>query len=357
MAKAGKLRETVECIGPTNSGALEKARVRHDQLTKPQGALGRLEELAITIAGITGRALPSITSKAVIVIAGDHGVVADGVSLYPQDVTPQMVMNFVKGGAAINVLARHAGTRVIVVDMGVAAELGPADGLVSRKIAPGTGNIARGPAMTRAQAIHAVEAGIEVFENEKARGLDIVATGDMGIGNTTASSAICAAITGAPVEAITGPGTGLDRNRVTDKAAVVDKALRVNEPDPQDGLDVLSKVGGFEIGGLAGVILGAAASRTPVVLDGFISGAAALIAVTLCPRAKDYLIAGHLSPEPGHAVLLEYLGLKPFLDLGMRLGEGTGAVLGISIAEAAVNVLSGMATFEEAGISGPSSDR
>ncbi len=348
-----RLRETLERIGPLDEEAMEAARARQDQLTKPAGSLGRLEELAVRIAGIAGNPTPRIESKVVVVMAGDHGVVADGVSLFPQDVTPQMVMNFLAGGAAINVLAHHAGARVVVVDMGVAGELEPLPGLVSRKIGHGTGNIARGPAMTRQQAVDAVEAGIEIVGTEKEQGLDIVATGDMGIGNTTPSSAICAAITGASVDEITGPGTGLDRERVVQKAAVIGKALEVNCLDPDDALDVLSKVGGFEIGGLAGVILGAAARRTPVVLDGFISGAAALIAATLCPRARDYLIAGHLSPEPGHQVILDHLRLQPLLNLGMRLGEGTGAVLGIFLAEAAVRALNEMATFGQAGVSGP----
>ncbi len=343
----------MERIGPLDEEAMEAARARQDQLTKPAGSLGRLEELAVRIAGIAGNSTPRIESKVVVVMAGDHGVVADCVSLYPQDVTPQMVMNFLAGGAAINVLARHAGARVVVVDMGVAGELESLPGLVSRKIGHGTGNIARGPAMTRQQAVDAVEAGIEIVGTEKEQGLDIVATGDMGIGNTTPSSAICAAITGASVDEITGPGTGLDRERVVQKAAVIGKALEVNRLDPDDALDVLSKVGGFEIGGLAGVILGAAARRTPVVLDGFISGAAALIAATLCPRARDYLIAGHLSPEPGHQVILDHLRLQPLLNLGMRLGEGTGAVLGIFLAEAAVRALNEMATFGQAGVSGP----
>jgi nicotinate-nucleotide--dimethylbenzimidazole phosphoribosyltransferase len=329
------------------------ARARHDQLTKPAGSLGRLEELAISIAGMTGSSAPRIESKAVIVMAGDHGVVADGVSLYPQDVTPQMVMNFLSGGAAINVLARLVDARVVVVDMGVAGTPDSVPGLISRKIAPGTDNMARGPAMSRQQAIDAIEAGIEILETEEQQGLDIVATGDMGIGNTTASSAICAAITGASVEDITGPGTGLDAERVGAKAAVIRRALDVNHPDPGDGLDVLSKVGGFEIGGLAGVILGAAAHRTPVVLDGFISGAAALVAASLCPAAREYMKAGHRSPEPGHAAVLEHLKLSPYLDLGMRLGEGTGAALGIFLAETAVDILAGMATFGEAGVSGP----
>jgi nicotinate-nucleotide--dimethylbenzimidazole phosphoribosyltransferase len=338
-------------IRPLDGPAMAAARSRQDTLTKPQGSLGRLEELSVRLAGIQGKSLPRVKRKAVIIMAGDHGVMAEGVSAYPPEVTAQMVHNFLNGGAGINVLARHAGARVIIVDMGVAAELPPHPGLISRKIAPGTRNMCRGPAMTSAQAVAAVATGIEVMTAQVAAGLDIVGTGDMGIGNTTASSAICAVMTGKPVAEVAGRGTGIDDAQLKHKIEVIDRALAVNRPDPAQPLEVLAKVGGLEIAGLAGVMLAGAANRIPVVIDGFISGAAALIAAALAPGLRDYLIAAHVSVEPGHRVLLQYLGLEPLLDLGLRLGEGTGAVLGISLAEAAARILSEMATFDEAGVS------
>ena len=327
------------------------ARSRQDMLTKPQGSLGRLEELSIQLAGIQGKPIPQIRHKAVITMAGDHGVVAEGVGNWPQAVTAQMVYNFLQGGAGINVIARQIGARIIVVDIGVATELETNPQLLSRKIALGTQNMALGPAMTREQAVTAIETGIEVVANEVAKGLDIVATGDMGIGNTTASSAICAVITGEPVAKVTGRGTSITDEQLTHKIEVIKRALAVNHPDSSQPLDVLAKVGGFEIGGLVGVMLAAAAHRIPVVIDGFISGAAALIATALSPGLKDFLIAGHVSAEAGHRLLLRHLGLNPLLDLGMRLGEGTGAALGIFLAEAATRVLSEMSTFTEAGVS------
>ena len=336
---------------PLDKAAMEKAQARQDSLTKPQGSLGRLEELAIKIAGIKAEPLPKIQHKAIVIMAADHGVVAERVSLYPQEVTRQMVFNFLAGGAGINVLARHIGARVAVVDMGVVGGFEPHPALVCKMIDFGTKNMAQGPAMTRQQAIDVLEAGIGVIETEIAKGLDIVGTGDMGIGNTTASSAILAAITGERVEKLTGRGTGIEDKQLAHKVEIIRWALATNRPNPEDPIDVLAKVGGFEIGGLAGVMLGAAAHRIPVVIDGFISGAAALIAVKLSPQAKDYLIASHLSAEAGHKVLLDYLGLVPLLNLGMRLGEGTGAALGIFLAEVAVKILTEMATFDEAGVS------
>ena len=345
------LSSTIEMIRPLDGKAMAQAGARQAQLTKPQGSLGRLEELSVKLAGIQGKPIPEIKHKAIITMAGDHGVVAEGVSLWPQEVTVQMVYNFLRGGAAINVLARQIGARVIVVDMGVAADLAPDAHLLSRKVAHGTGNISQGPAMTAEQAVKAVEAGIEIVAGEVARGLDIVGTGDMGIGNTTASSAICAVMTGRPVAGVTGRGTGVTGKQLAHKREVVEKALDVNRPDPKQPLDVLAKVGGFEIGGLVGVMLAAAAYRIPVVIDGFISGAAALLATALAPGLGDFLIAGHVSAEAGHRVLLRHLGLKPLLDLDMRLGEGTGAALGIFLAEAAARVLAEMPTFAEAGVS------
>ena len=345
------LSQILKQIKPLDSNAIEAARARQNELTKPRGSLGQLEELSIKIAGIKGEIIRGFEHKAIVTMAADHGVVEEGVTLYPQEVTKQMVFNFLNGGAGINVLARFIGARVVVVDMGVVGGFEPHPNLICKMVDFGTKNMTKGPAMTRQQALDAIEAGIAVVEGEIAKGLDIIGTGDMGIGNTTASSAIAAAITGKQVEKITGRGEGLDDEQLAHKAKVVQKALDVNKPDSQDPIDVLSKVGGFEIGGLAGVMLGAAAHRIPVVIDGFISGAAALIATGLAPELKDYLIAAHLSAESGHKVLLQHLGLIPLLRLDMRLGEGTGAALGIVIVEAAVKTLAEMATFAEAGIS------
>ena len=344
------IQQLIAKIQPLDEAAMQAARARQDDLTKPRGSLGQLEDISVKIAGITGEVRPKLTHKVVTTMAGDHGVVAEGVSAYPSEVTPQMVMNFVFGGAAINVLSQHVGARVIIVDMGVASELDhPA--VVNKKIALGTKNIAQGPAMTRAQAIQAIEAGAAVVEAELKKGLDILATGDMGIGNTTPSAAIAAAITGRSVQEIAGRGTGVDDEGLQRKITAIQKALDVNHPNAEDGLDTLAKVGGFEIGGLAGAILAAAAHRKPILIDGFISTAAAMVAVSLAPQTRHYLIAAHRSQELGHQIMLEWLGLEPLLDLGLRLGEGTGAALGISLVEAACKILDEMATFSEAGVS------
>ncbi|PIU23885.1 MAG: nicotinate-nucleotide--dimethylbenzimidazole phosphoribosyltransferase [Chloroflexi bacterium CG08_land_8_20_14_0_20_45_12] len=345
------LSQILREIKPLDEKVMKQARARQDELTKPRGSLGQLENLSIKIAGIKGEITSGFEHKAIIVMAADHGVVSEGVSLYPQEVTRQMVFNFLNGGAGINVLARFVGARVVIVDMGVVGGFEPHPNLICKMIDFGTRDMAKGPAMTREQALDAIQAGIDVVEGEIARGLDIVGTGDMGIGNTTASSAICAVITGESVEKVTGRGTGLAGEQLIHKVEVIQKALELNRPNPKDPADVLAKVGGFEIGGLAGVMLGAAAHHIPVVIDGFISGAAALIAAGLAPGLRDYLIASHLSAESGHKILLEHLGLSPLLDLGMRLGEGTGAALGMVIVEAAVKTLAEMATFGEAGVS------
>ena len=345
------IASTIEKIGPLNEATMKEARARQNGLTKPPGSLGRLEELSVQLAGIQGKSPPLIEKKAVMVMAGDHGVVAEKIGNWPQEVTAQMVANFLRGGAGINVIARQVGARVIVVDMGVATDLGQDANLISRKVDRGTQNMAVGPAMTAGQVAQAVEAGIELVNGETDKGLDIVGTGDMGIGNTTASSAICAVMTGRSVTEVTGQGTGLTDEQLQHKITVIERALAVNRPDPAQPMAILQKVGGFEIGGLVGVMLGAAARRIPVVIDGFISGAAALIATALSPRLKSYLIAAHLSAEPGHRILLEHLGLKPLLSLNMRLGEGTGAALGIFLAETAARILNEMATFGEAGVS------
>ncbi len=346
-----ELLKLLERIGTPDAAAGVLAQRRLDQLTKPPGSLGRLEELARRLAEITGTCPPEVTHPVIFTLAGDHGVVDDGVSAYPQVVTAQMVENFLRGGAAVNVLARHAGARVVVADLGVAAPLAPHASLTSIKIAPGTRNMSREPAMTRAQARAAVEAGIELVESERRRGLDLIGTGEMGIGNTTAASAMVAVFTGAPIGEVTGPGTGVDETGRRRKIQTIERALLVNRPDPGDALDVLAKVGGFEIAGLAGVVLAGAAYRIPVVLDGFIAGAAALAAIRLAPAAQACLLAAHRSVEPGHRHALEALGLEPYLDLGMRLGEGTGAALCIDLARAAVKILTEMATFKSAGVS------
>ncbi len=345
------LDTTLKQIRLLNEAAMKQAKERQNTLTKPRGSLGRLEDLSIQLAGIVGSSRPTIKDKVIITMAGDHGVCAEGVNPYPQEITAQMVLNFLRGGAGINVLARHIGARVVIVDMGVATDYANAEGIIFRPVAKGTNNIAKGPAMTKEQALKAVETGIEVVQQQKKFGMDIVGVGEMGIGNTTPSSAIVAAITGVPVANVTGRGTGCDDERLARKIAVIERALEVNRPDTTDPLDVLAKVGGFEIGGMAGVMLGAAAIGIPVVIDGFISGAAALIAYGLCPRVRDYMIAAHNSVEGGHMYAMTYMGLSPLLDLSLRLGEGTGAALGISLAEAAVKILNEMATFGEAGVS------
>jgi nicotinate-nucleotide--dimethylbenzimidazole phosphoribosyltransferase len=345
------LAETINNIGPLDKAAMQQAALRQDNLTKPRGSLGRLEELSIRVAGITGRPLPVIRQSAIVTMAADHGVAARGVSLYPQEVTRQMVTNFLQGNAAVSILAELAGARTVTVDMGVKGGFPPTPGLVCKMIDFGTRDMCAGPAMTRRQAEDSIQAGIDIIEGEIAKGLDLVGTGDMGIGNTTAASAIIAAITGTQPAEVTGRGTGIDGDQLSHKVKTIEKALQVNKPDPADALDVLAKVGGFEIGGLAGLMLGAAAHRLPVVIDGFISGSAALIATTLCSQAKDYLIASHLSAENGHGVCLQRLGLKPLLDLDLRLGEGTGSALGIFLVRAAVQLLVRMKTFEEAGVS------
>jgi nicotinate-nucleotide--dimethylbenzimidazole phosphoribosyltransferase len=345
------IKQIIAQIQPLDAQAMTSASARQDRLTKPQGSLGRLEELSIQVAGITASPLPKICDKAVLVMAGDHGVVQEGVSAYPQAVTVQMVQNILNGGAAINVLTRQTGTRLVVADLGVAEDLPSHPELIVRKIGYGTQNIARGPAMSRDQATASLEAGAQICLAQMERGLDIMATGEMGIGNTTPSAAIAAALTGLTATEIAGRGTGVDDQGLQRKIAAIENALQTNQPDPSDGLDVLAKIGGFEIGGLAGAILAAAANRRPVVIDGFISTAAAMLAVSLAPEVRSYLIAAHTSQERGHHLMMEWLRIEPLLDLKLRLGEGTGAVLAMTLVEAACRLLSEMATFDQAGVS------
>jgi nicotinate-nucleotide--dimethylbenzimidazole phosphoribosyltransferase len=329
---------------------MEQARLRQQQLTKPAGSLGRLEDIAIQMAGITGQLLPEIKQKAVIIMAADHGVAREGVSAYPSDVTPQMVHNFLQGGAAINALARSAGAKVIVVDIGVAGELSHPD-LISRKVAAGTADFMIEPAMNETDMLQAIQVGMDVFDEQLGQGVDLIATGDMGIGNTTASSAITAVLLQTPAALVTGRGTGINDEQLGHKVRVIEKAIERNAPNPNDPLDVLMKVGGLEIAGLVGVIIAAASYRVPVVIDGFISGAAALVAVELNPMVSNYLFAGHVSVERGHRLILEKIGISPLLDLQLRLGEGTGAVLAMSIIESALSAHREMATFAEASVS------
>ena len=325
------------------------AKAHLDDLTKPQGSLGRLEELAEQIVFITGKKKPKTAKKIIFTLAGDHGVAEEGVSAFPQEVTQQMLLNFSHGGAAVNVLARHAGADVKVVDMGVKGEISQSSGIINKKIKQGTDNMSKGPAMTRDDAVLAVERGIELVEENS--DYNVIGTGDMGIANTTASSAIIAVITGKEVKEVTGRGTGIDNNALRHKIEVIEKAIKINNPDPNDAIDVLSKVGGFEIGGIAGVMLAAASKRIPVVVDGLIATAGALIAAKIEPKVKFFLIPSHLSVENGHKKALEFLGLNPYVDLSMRLGEGTGAALTITLIDAAVKIYNEMATFSSAKIS------
>ncbi|MDE2747019.1 MAG: nicotinate-nucleotide--dimethylbenzimidazole phosphoribosyltransferase [Chloroflexota bacterium] len=344
------LDDILRIIEPLDREAMAAAERRQRQLTKPPGSLGRLEELSILLAGMQGDERPRAYRKQLILAAGDHGVASSGVSSYPQEVTAQMVQNFLEGGAAVNVFAQRAGVELTIVDAGVAVPVGPSDSLVSVRLGFGTENIAEGPAMSLEQAEAALDAGAKIARAAAAYD-DVIGIGEMGIGNTTSAAAIVSVLCGRPPEAVTGRGASRSDEQLASKIAVVTRAIDVNQPDPTDGVDVLRTLGGFEIGVLAGVVLGAASRRTPVVLDGFITAAAALIAQAIVPLSRDYLIAGHRSAERGHGVALEHLGLKPLLELDMRLGEGTGAVLAMGIVDAAAASLNEMATFAEAGVS------
>jgi nicotinate-nucleotide--dimethylbenzimidazole phosphoribosyltransferase len=346
-------------LGPLDEAAMADARDHLDRLTKPPGSLGRLEELAIDLAGITGQPFPTMARRAIVVAAADHGVARRGVSAYPSDVTAQMLANFVAGGAAINVLAEAAGASLTVVDVGVEGPMAavlPEDErgarLVRARIRPGTADITEGPAMTRVEAVRSIDLGLDIVARLRASGVELIGIGDMGIGNTTAASAIVAVLTGATAASVTGRGTGIDAATYRRKIAAIERAIARNAPDPADPAGVLAAVGGLEIGALVGVILGAVAGRVPVVLDGFITGAAALLAAGMAPTAGR-VIAAHRSVEPGHAIVLERLGLRPLLDLDLRLGEGTGAALAIGLIDAAMRLRDGMATFASAAVSGP----
>ncbi len=350
--EAGTLLEgTLSRVKPLDKGLGELAQARLDILTKPQGSLGRLEEFARRLVQITGEKMPSLDKKAIFTFAGDHGVAAEGVSAFPREVTQQMVLNFLGGGAGINVLARHAGADVAVIDIGVDHDFGSLDGLITRKVVSGTRSILKGPAMSRDEAIKCMEVGIELANEFHKKGFKLFGTGEMGIGNTTPSSAIAAVLTGRPVSEVTGRGTGITEESLKSKTEVIEKAIEVNSPDPGDPIDVLSKVGGAEIGGIAGICIGGAANRVPVVVDGFISTAGALIACELEPKVREYLFSAHRSVEQGHRAILDKMGLKPIFELDMRLGEGTGAALAMLVIEAGLKIYREMATFEDAGVS------
>jgi nicotinate-nucleotide--dimethylbenzimidazole phosphoribosyltransferase len=349
------IKKIVEGIEPLDEKWIAKARERTAQLVMPTRALGRLHDISERLCAIQKTLKPKIDRKAVLVMAGDHGVVEEGVSAYPQEVTGAMVRTFLAGGAGINAISRHIGSDVQVIDMGIIPDLDSdsVDGghrLLRRKVSHGTANLAREPAMTREMAEKAILTGFQLATDLFRKGVEILGTGDMGIGNTTPSAAIGVVITGKTPEQMVGRGTGIDDDSLIKKREAVTRGIRVNNPDPGDGLDVLSKVGGFEIGGIAGCVLAGAFHSRPVVIDGFISTAGALIAHTLCPLVTEYIFAGHRSEEAGHGSMLKYLGLEPILDLGMRLGEGTGGALAMSVIDGAVHVFNEVLTFEEAGV-------
>jgi nicotinate-nucleotide--dimethylbenzimidazole phosphoribosyltransferase len=349
----GLLEDTIAAVGPLDAAAVAAARERQEALTKPSGSLGRLEDVSVQLAGIASQCPPPLPEPAVVaVFAADHGVHAQGVSPWPQEVTAQMVANFLASGAAVNAIAAQAGAAVCVVDVGVAADLPTAQGLLSRKVRPGTADMTEGPAMTLEEARLAVETGIKVAADLVDEGYRCLITGDMGIANTTASAALIAVFTGSTPALVTGRGTGIDDPTWARKVEVVRRALDLHRCDPASPLETLAAVGGLEHAALAGFILGGAARRVPVLLDGVIACAAAVAARAFAPQVTDYLIAGHLSTEPGALRALDALGLQPLLDLGMRLGEGSGAVLALPVVAAAARVLRDMATFDSAGVSG-----
>ncbi len=345
------IKQVCDQIDPMDQSWLNAAREKQLTLTKPPGSLGRLEDIANRLAAIQRSVTPLVTKKRIYVVAGDHGVTAEGVSAYPREVTPQMVDNFLRGGAAINVLGRAGGIEVRVVDAGVDADLSDRAELIQAKVVRGTSNFAVGPAMTRLEAEACLAKGIELAQAAANDGISLLGIGEMGIGNTTAASAITAVLLGCDPETVTGRGTGLDDGGLAHKIEVIRRAVEINQPKGGDAIDVLAKVGGAEIGMMAGIVVGAAANHLAVVADGFISTTAAALALRLQPNVRDYLFNGHRSAERGHTALIEFIGEQPLLDLSMRLGEGTGAALAMNIIEGAAKLLSEMATFEDAGVS------
>lgn len=345
------LEKTINKICPVNAEVLQLALERLRNQAKPAGSLGLLEPVSAKMAAIAGTLDVQLKRKVIVTCAGDHGVVAEGVSLFPQEVTYQMVFNFVNGGASINVLGKHAGAEVKVADFGVNYDFSPELPIFHKKVGKATRNFVHEPAMSREAAIRSIEGGIEIVNTLMAANpIDMLATGDMGIGNTTPSTAIIAAFSGLPVEALVGRGTGIGDEALQIKIAVIKQALALHQPDKNDPLEVLATVGGFEIGGLAGLVLGAAAHGIPVVCDGLISTAGALIAAELAPTAKEYLFASHRSVEIGHKFMHERLGITPLLDLQLRLGEGTGAALAMELLDAATRILCDIKTFAEVAI-------
>jgi nicotinate-nucleotide--dimethylbenzimidazole phosphoribosyltransferase len=348
------LSEIISGIEGIDKDFIDQAKNRTGQLVMPQRALGELHVIGERLCGIGRTSKPSVGKKAFLVMAGDHGIAGSGVSAYPQAVTGEMVKTFLRGGAGINVLSRQLGAQVIVMDVGIIPDIAPqtSEGgrLIISKVAKGTHDFSQGPAMTRDQAESSISKGYEAAKGLFDEGVELLGTGDMGIGNTSPSTAIGAVITKTLVERMTGRGTGVDDKGFQNKWKTIEKGIELNDPKADDPVDVLSKVGGFEIGAIAGAILAAAFSKKPMVIDGFISGAGALIAHGLCPIVTDYLFAGHQSEEQGHKIMLDHLGLYPILDLGMRLGEGTGAALAMHIIEAGARIINEMSTFEEAGV-------
>ena len=345
------ISQTLEKIQPVSSNLLDKAQAHLDSLTKPPSSLGKLEELAKRYVAIQNNESPTLKKISTVVFAADHGVTAEGISAYPSEVTAQMVINFLNKGAAVNVLANHINAEVTIVDIGVNFQFESHPNLLDRKIALGTKNFSKEPSMTRSQAETSIVTGIEIATESAKKGIDILTTGEMGIGNTTPSSAIFSILGNTPVEYVTGRGTGIDDSTLTKKISIIIKGIDLHNPDPDDPIDILAKVGGFEIGGIAGLILGAAAQKIPVVVDGFISGAGAALALKMSPSAGDYIFPSHRSTEPGHKIFFELLGYPPLFDLNMRLGEGTGALLAVNLIQSAIKIYKEMATFQSAGVS------
>ena len=347
-----RIKSIVDAITPVDRSLEPDIRAHLDNLTKPVGSLGLLEDLAANYCLITGTTSPQLGKKRIVTFAGDHSVATEGVSAYPSEVTPQMVYNMLAGGAAINVLAKHVGADIQVVDIGVADPLEGASSIVRRKVKPGTDNMSRGPAMTEEEAIQAILVGVELAYSAVDEGVTLIGTGEMGIANTTPSSALYASLIPCPVVEVTGRGTGIDDTRLQHKIKVIERSLEINAAKLNDPLSTLAAVGGLEIAGICGLILGSAGRKLPVVVDGFISSAAALVAMRLSESVIDYLFFSHCSAEAGHRTFFERLGIRPILDLDLRLGEGTGAALAMHVIEGAVKIYNEMATFDSAGVSG-----
>ena len=347
------LAQTIDGIEPASKEYEELARKQIEDIAMPPWALGKLCDLAVTLAGIERKVKPTVDKKIILTMAADHGVAEDGVSAFPQEVTVQMAQNILLGGAGVNVLGRAAGAEVRLTDMGIKEDISGlpgAENLNIVKIAPGSENMHTGPAMTREQAVAALEAGINIANQAVADGAQLLGTGDLGIGNTTPSAAILSVMADIPVAEATGRGTGVDDEGLRAKIRVIEESIELNKPDKNDAVDVLSKVGGYDIAGIAGSILGAAYNRVPIFIDGFISTAGALIALGLCPTAADYMLPSHRSQEPGHDRMWKAIGKDPLLDLNFRLGEGTGGAVAMHLAECACRIANDMLTFSDAGV-------